>query len=85
MTSKRRQARELARWEAATRTWATDTVRDSALALYYDRGTGSGSRPFSVGVVPDEGERVWMTACSSPTPKMRIGPGVRHRHSSNRT
>jgi len=41
MTSKRRQARELARWEAVTRTWATDTARDLALVLYYDRDTGS--------------------------------------------
>ena len=58
MTSKRRQARELARWEAATRTWATDTARHLALALHYERDTGS--RPFRVGVVLDEGERVWV-------------------------
>jgi hypothetical protein len=57
MTSKRRQAIELARWEAATRPWATDTARYLALALYHDRDTGS--RPFRVGVVLDEGERVW--------------------------
>jgi len=51
------QAKELARWEADIRTSALHTARDLAVALYYERDTGS--RPFRVGVVLDAGERVW--------------------------
>lgn len=56
MTSKRKQARDLARWEDATRQWATEVARDLALDLYSGRETTA--RPFHVGVVLDPGERV---------------------------
>jgi hypothetical protein len=56
VTSKRKQGRELGRWEAATRTWAQHTARALAMALYCDNDTGA--RPFGVGVVLDPGERV---------------------------
>lgn len=66
MTSKRKRARDLARWEADIRTWALHAARDLAMALYYDRDTGS--RPFRVGVVLDADEGVWVETplCFSP-------------------
>jgi hypothetical protein len=57
VTSKRKQAKEIHRWEATTRAWAIETARDLVLDLYYDRETTA--RPFRVGVVLDPGERVW--------------------------
>jgi hypothetical protein len=55
VTSRRKHTKDIGRWETATRAWATDTARDLALDLYYDRDTNA--RPFRVGVVLDRGER----------------------------
>lgn len=77
MTSKHKRARELSRWEAETRLWATATARDLALALHYGRYTGA--RPFHVGVVLDEGERVWTETplyFSADGPTTLVGVGV---------
>ena len=57
MTSKRKDEKTLARWEAEAREWATDTARDLALDLYHSRATESW--PYRIGVVLDQGEKVW--------------------------
>jgi hypothetical protein len=58
VTSRRKLAKDLARWEADTRAWATDAARQLALALYHEQDTTA--RPFRTGVVLDPGERVWV-------------------------
>ena len=55
--SRRKEAKALARWDDEARGWATATGRHLALDLYYDRETAS--KPYSVGVVLDAGEKVW--------------------------
>jgi hypothetical protein len=55
--SKRKDAKALARWEDEVRHWATQTGRELALDLYYDRQTAI--QPYGVGVVLDAGEKVW--------------------------
>jgi hypothetical protein len=56
VTSKRKQAKDLARWEDTTRRWATAAARGLALDLYSARETTA--RPFHIGVVLDPAERV---------------------------
>jgi hypothetical protein len=55
--SRRKAAKDLARWEDEARQWATATGRDLALDLYYNRETAT--LPYGVGVVLDAGEKVW--------------------------
>jgi len=55
--SKRKDAKALARWDDEARHWATQTGRDLALDLYYDRKTAT--LPYGIGVVLDPGEKVW--------------------------
>jgi hypothetical protein len=57
VTSKRKEEKALARWEAKAREWATDAARDLALDLYHSRDTGT--RSYRIGVVLDPGEKVW--------------------------
>lgn len=74
--SVRRRQRELARWEAETRTWATAAGR--ALVLDLSRNTDKPVWPYSVGLVLWEGEKVWAQVparCSADTPlAVRSGP-----------
>jgi hypothetical protein len=72
--SSRKQRREIARWETATRAWATETARSLALDLY--RNNVVDVAPYAVGVVLDPGEQPWAQVparCSAdfamPTPQ----------------
>lgn len=67
----RKQKRELARWETATRQWAADAGRRLAVDLH--RGHEVPIRPYTVGVVLWESrhEQVWgqlPARCSEDTP-----------------
>lgn len=55
--SRRRDERELARFDAEVRTWAGSAARELALDLFYDRERLT--RPYGVGVVLDPGEKAW--------------------------
>jgi hypothetical protein len=55
--SKRKDAKDLARWEDEARQWATVAGRQLALDLY--RGRKTATQPYGVGVVLDPDERVW--------------------------
>jgi hypothetical protein len=76
--SVRKHKRELARWETATRQWATDAGRRLALDLH--RGHEVPIRPYTVGLVlwGSRHEQVWgqiPARCSEDTPlTVRSGP-----------
>lgn len=76
--SVRKQKREVARWEKATREWATDAGRRLAIDLH--RGHEVPIRPYTVGLVLWESrhEQVWgqvPARCSEDTPlTVRGGP-----------
>ena len=54
--SKRQEARALALCDNEARRWATATVGNLALELYYDRETST--QPYGVGIVLDSDEKV---------------------------
>ena len=58
MTSARKQRREVARWEASTRAWATSRGKDLALELYQQSDVAV--TPYSVGLVLEQGEKPWV-------------------------
>jgi hypothetical protein len=69
--SMRKQKRELAHWETATRRWATDTGRRLAIDLH--RGHEVPIRPYTVGLVlwKSQDEQVWSQVparCSTDAP-----------------
>jgi hypothetical protein len=74
----RKKKRELARWEKATRQWATDAGRHLAIDLH--RGHKVPIRPYTVGLVlwKSRHEQVWCQVparCSEDTPlAVRSGP-----------
>jgi hypothetical protein len=71
----RKQKRELARWEAATRQWATVAGRSLALDLHDHRQVAV--RQYTVGLVLQEGEQPWVevpVTCSADAP-LRVGDG----------
>lgn len=79
MSSSRKQRKELARWEATTRAWATETAKTLAVQLYRD--TDVPVQPYNVGVVLEDGEKPWVQVparCSYDTPlPARPGPAKR--------
>ncbi len=58
MNSARKQRREVARWEASTRAWATSRGKDLALELYQQSDVAV--TPYSVGLVLEQGEKPWV-------------------------
>jgi hypothetical protein len=74
--SSRKQRRDAALWESATRTWATESGRSLAVDLYHNNDLGI--RPYTVGVVLTAGEKVWAqfpARCSEDTATpVRPGP-----------
>jgi hypothetical protein len=52
------QSRELVQWERSTREWALEAARHLAMCLY--NGTPPHVRPYTVGLVLQEGEQVWL-------------------------
>jgi hypothetical protein len=77
--SVRRRQRELARWEAETRTWATAAGR--ALVLDLSRNTDAPVQPYSIGLVLWKDEKVWAQVparCSADTP-LAVRPGPPRR------
>jgi hypothetical protein len=75
----RRWQRELARWEADTRSWATAAGR--ALVLNLCQNTDVALHPYSIGLVLREGEKVWAqlpARCSADTP-LAVRPASRRR------
>jgi hypothetical protein len=67
--SVRKLRKEMARWEAETRTWATAAGR--ALVLDLSRNTDVPVQPYSIGLVLWDGEKVWAQVparCSAETP-----------------
>jgi hypothetical protein len=74
VTSKRKQANDLARWEDTTRSWATAAGRGLALDLYSARETTA--RPFHVGVVLDPNERVLVETPLSFSADRPVDPGA---------
>jgi hypothetical protein len=78
--TKRKQRRELARWENDTRQWAHQAARSLALSMV--SGQPAPATPYGIGVVLDPGERVWaecpvrflqeiLPANGPPTPPVR--------------
>ena len=59
MNSARKQRREVVRWEASTRAWATSRGKDLALELYQQSDVAV-LTPYSVGLVLEQGERPWV-------------------------
>jgi hypothetical protein len=77
--SVRRRHRELARWDAETRIWATEQGRRLALDLYH--GHNVAVRPYSVGILLWDGETVWgliPARCCADTP-LAVRPGPARR------
>jgi hypothetical protein len=67
--SERRARRRRAEWEARIRAWGTTAGRSLALDLHHDCQVAV--RPYTVGLVMWEGERVWIevpATCSADTP-----------------
>ena len=58
MNRARKQRREVARWEASTRAWATSRGKDLALELYQQSDVAV--TPYSVGLVLEQGEKPWV-------------------------
>jgi hypothetical protein len=73
--SERRARRRRVEWEARIRAWGTATGRSLALDLHHDHQVAV--RPYTVGLVLWEGERVWVevpVTCSADTP-VQVGDG----------
>jgi hypothetical protein len=67
--SQRRTRRRRLEWEARIRAWGTSAGRALALDLHHHRQVAV--RPYTVGLVLWEGERVWVevpATCSADTP-----------------
>ena len=67
---KRRDARELRRWEEQCRAWAHDRAREMVIALH--TGEHSPIQPYDIGLVLHPGEAIWcqtpMRSSLDPTP-----------------
>jgi hypothetical protein len=61
----RKKKRELARWETATRHWATAAARDLAVSLY--REDALAAKPYRIGVVLGPQESAWVECPASFT------------------
>lgn len=70
--TRRKQRQAAVRWEAETRTWATDAGR--ALVLALSGGYMVPATPYRVGVVLRAGERPWAECPARFLPKSVRGP-----------